>query len=266
MLSDPPIHDSAGRQRGFGLLDATVILLVTAVLVALFTRELERSLERAQIDQTRTGVLLLAEALFAYRIQSREWPADVGSLAAYAPAFQSGGRNGVGQPYVLVPPTPLTANESIVIRTDGLTTDHAERVRREFPGTASVSGTVVSIEIPIPGHEPARDSLLALDGSRPMSGDLGLDAHDIADADEVGVRTDVRVGNRVSVTREIDVGSRIIVGGEAVAPGIIRFLNGAGSLGCSGDDRVTISGTTARCAPLPACPVCPVCPPPVLCP
>ncbi len=252
------------RQGGFSLIEATAVLFVTAMLVGLFTRELDRSLASAQIDNTRAGMLILAEAVSAYRIsefpsqtppEPAAWPADFAALAAYAPAFANttppGGRNGVGKPYSFRVPTPATSNAPIVIETDMEDADFAELLEREFLGLATRTGSVVSIEVPVPGHEPARDSLLRLDGSRDMTGDLGLATNDISNAEEVRVNTEVEIG------------------GNPVSPNIVRFLNGAAGLGCA--TGVTISGTTASCWS-PSCATCgalcpcPPCPPPPACP
>lgn len=268
-------HSRLFRQGGFSLIEATAVLFVTAMLVGLFTRELDRSLASAQIDNTRAGMLILAEAVSAYRIgefpsqtppQPAAWPADFAALAAYAPAFANttppGGRNGVGKPYSFRVPTPATSNAPIVIETDMEDADFAELLERELLGLADRTGSVVSIEVPVPGHEPARDSLLRLDGTRDMTGDLGLATNDISNAEEVRVNTRVRVGT------------------NTVSPNTVRFLNGAYGLGCS--TGVTISGSAASCfAPTcatyrPLCPPsaatcsslypCPPCPPPPVCP
>lgn len=257
-------HTRLFRQGGFTLLEATAVLFVTALLVGLFTRELDRSLASAQIDNTRAGMLILAEAVSAYRIsefpsqtppQPAAWPADFAALAAYAPAFANttppGGRNGVGRPFALAPPGTLTSNAPIVIRTDMGDADFAELLEREFLGLASRTGSVVSIEVPVPGHEPARDSLLRLDGTRDMTGDLGLATNDISNAEEVFVNTEVEIG------------------GNPVSPTVVRFLNGAHGLACG--SGVTISGNTASCWS-PSCATCgalcpcPPCPPPPACP
>ena len=279
MNRDPFIPGFAGflrrplrsRQGGFTLLEGAIVLFITTAMVGLFTRELERSLENAQIDNTRAGFFIIAEALAAFRIsefpsrsppEPAAWPTNLQSLASYAPAFATGGRNGVGQPYTLQVPAVLTSADPVVIETDMLTADRAERLRRELFGQGTVTGTTVSVEVPVPGHEPARDSLLRLDGTRDMTGDLGLATNDISNAEEVRVNTRVQVGT------------------NTVSPNTVRFLNGAQGLGCS--TGVTISGSTASCfAPTcatyrPLCPPsaatcsslypCPPCPPPPVCP
>ncbi len=53
---------------------------------------------------------------------------------------------------------------------------------REFYGRGTRTGTRVSVEIPIPGHEPAREALLARDGTREMQGDLNMGSNEITDA------------------------------------------------------------------------------------
>ncbi|MYH91245.1 MAG: hypothetical protein F4128_10760, partial [Gammaproteobacteria bacterium] len=109
------------RQGGSLMLDAMAVLFVTSMLVGVFARQAEKEFRDDQIDHSRTGILIIAEALYAYRINEldssgrplRQWPGGWADLAGYAPGFAGstpqGGRNGVGQPYSLTAPSPLTS-------------------------------------------------------------------------------------------------------------------------------------------------------------
>jgi len=60
-------------------------------------------------------------------------------------------------------------------------------------GRGTRTGTVVRVEIPIPGHEPARDALLARD----MAGDLDMGSHDLADVNAIDV-VEVRASRSIA--------------------------------------------------------------------
>lgn len=184
-------------------------------------------IENRQVTATERGIVTLAEALYNYRMIEREWPGAVGDLSTYAPTFSGGGRNGVGQPYALARMTPATPlndpRAPIVIETDLLDADRAERVAREFPNTGSVLGTILRVEVPVPGHEPAREAMLPRDGTRDMDGDLDMDGNDIDDV------------------------ATINVGGEDLTGTAVDFINDLAALTCTGNRVVSVSGGRPRC-------------------
>ena len=69
-------------------------------------------------------------------------------------------------------------------------------VRNQLPGTESLSGDIVAIttSLPLPAAIPALESLLALDGSRPMEGDLDLGGHALAGAHNVYLNSGQTLG------------------------------------------------------------------------
>ena len=181
-------------------------------------------IENRQVTATERGIVTLSEALYNYRMIERAWPGAVGDLSTYAPTFSGGGRNGVGQPYALDPPSPLNDPRApIVIETDLLDADRATRVAREFPNTGSVAGTTLRVEVPVPGHEPAREAMLPRDGTRDMDGDLDMDGNDIDDV------------------------ATINVGGEDLTGTTVDFINELAALVCTGNQRVSVSGGRPRC-------------------
>ena len=230
------------RQAGVTLLELTIVLFVGALFVQIFYQFTEAQLRDKQISSTRESLLIISEGLYTYRLTSHtppapaEWPADWTALASYLPTFSStnGGRNGVGQRFVLDPPANLqTRVDPYMIQTDMLTNERAERLRREFPGQAGGTGSTVAIEIPIPGHEPARDALLARDGTRAMEDALNMDSNDLDNAGTVNAQEVVTTGN-------------LNVGGEGLQPTGVRFLNLLAGLNC-GSRVVTVQGGTPRC-------------------
>ena len=182
-------------------------------------------------------------------------------LSAYAPNMSAGLTNGFGQPYTLT----LTAADTdpIAVSTQLPTEKITENVMREFYERGTRTGTQISVEIPIPGHEPAREALLARDGTRDMDGNLDMDGHRLTDA------------LRVEATELIHSDQQVTAGNVIAAPEIIAkqklsidlglnretlyyqnlsTLNELSKLNCASDERVTISGGVANCSALPAPP------------
>lgn len=187
-------------------------LAIVAIFLVGYYTTAENRAERKSVTVTGEGIVLLSEALYNFRMNRQSWPTAMTDLTDYAPTLAAGGgRNGVGQPYEIDPPTPADDPvEPIVISTDVLTAERAEQVAREFPNTATVNGTTVEVEVPVPGHEPARNALLARDGERAMTGNLDMGGNDI------------------------------LIDGEALTGTTVRFLETLASLECSGTQRVRV--------------------------
>ena len=227
------------RSAGYLLFEVAVGIAVAAILVGAFYQIAGSVAENRRITQTEQGFATLAEALYNYRMNTRRWPGSLADLSAYAPVLATGGRNGFGQPYSIVTPAnPADPVAPIRIRTTLPSEDIAQSVVREFPNTGTRTGGTVEVTVPIPGHEPARNALLARDGSRGMDGNLDMDSHDLEDA---GVIT----ANTLSATSSINVG------GTAMNESGVRLVNQIASLNCTGSQRVNITGGRASCATAP---------------
>lgn len=240
----------ARRQGGYMLYEIIAGIAIASILVGAFYQISTTIAENRRLASTEEGIALISEALYNYRMQEREWPNSMSDLTAYAPNMAVGMINGFGQPYTLT----LTAASTdpvapITISTTLPTEDIAENVMREFYGRGTRSGARISVEVPIPGHEPAREALLARDGTRDMDGDLDMDNHDLEDVDEITTNTITAV-NRI--TASTMSATNINVGGNTVDGTRAGFLNQIAALNCTGDQRVMISGGTASCSALPA--------------
>ncbi len=211
-------------EGGHILMEILVGVVILSMIIGGGMAFARSMIENRQVTATERGIVTLSEALYNYRMIEREWPGTVGDLSIYAPTFSGGGRNGVGQPYALDPPSPLNDPRApIVIETDLLDADRATRVAREFPNTGSVTGTTLRVEVPVPGHEPAREAMLPRDGTRDMDGDLDMDGNDIDDV------------------------ATINVGGEDLTGTAVDFINDLAALTCTGTQRVSVSGGQPRC-------------------
>ena len=224
---------SRTRQSGVTLLELSVVIFVGMLFVGIFYKIAETQLADRQVSSTRDSVLILSEAIYNYRLTSHDpvagedpkWPGTWADLQPYVPAFAGttppGGRNGVGQAFVLNPPANLeTRVDPYEIVTDLLTPERANKVAWEFPGQATVSGTQVTIEIPIPGHEPARDALLARDGTRPMEDALDMDGNPIENVDTV-------------------FATQVNLDGEPFTQTVAAFINTLNGVSCSSSQSLS---------------------------
>ena len=139
-------------------------------------------------QRTADDIVLIEEALYSYRLDARptpidptfsfEWPGSLSALDPYLPSIAAG-RNGMGQTYDIIPPlAPVMRTTPIKIKTDMLTAQRAEDVARLFPlngkigtwDTPPLPASWVVVIVPVPGHEAAREAMLARDGTKDMRG------------------------------------------------------------------------------------------------
>jgi len=260
-----PLPGPARRQGGYLLLEVVVGIAIASILIGAFYQVSATIAENKRLASTERGIALIAEALYNYRMQEREWPTSMADLSSYAPNMSAGLTNGFGLPYTLALTAAATDPVApISVGTELPSAEIAENVMREFYGRGTRTGTRISVEIPIPGHEPAREALLARDGTRDMDGNLDMDLHDLVDVGEADIRTTLtagRIGSRIEITTPVLVVDDSITLNDPVDPTAaghqvdgadFGFLNQIGSLNCSGSERVTISGGVASCSAPPA--------------
>ncbi len=133
---------------------------------------------------------------------------------------------------------------------------------REFYGRGTRTGTRVSVEIPIPGHEPAREALLARDGTREMQGDLNMGSNEITDALRVTATAliqsnqqivgDTVAGRRVVAKNQLEIQAG--TNSTTIFHSHFKTLKDLSKLNCSSNERVTVSGGVVSCSALPGPP------------
>ncbi len=242
-------NENPNHESGFTLLELTIALAVISALASGWYQWKQSVLRESITQRTVDGIVLIEEALYSYRLDQRptpvdpafpyEWPGVLSALDPYLPGIASG-RNGVGQPYDLIAPiAPVMRTTPIKIKTDMLTVERAEDVARLFPlngrigtlDTPPLGATWVVVIVPVPGHEAAREAMLARDGAKAMRGDLDMGTHNI-----------------------VGVNDEITIGGEGLNTNDVNLLNQMSALNCP--QGVRINGGVAQCATPPECRVC----------
>ncbi len=242
-------NEKLNRESGFTLLELTIALAVISALAGGWYQWKQTVLRESVAQRTADGIVLIQEALYSYRLDERptpvdpdfpyEWPGAMSDLDPYLPGIVDG-RNGVGQPYDLIPPlTPVMRTTPIKITTNLLTAQRAEYVARLFPlngrigtlDTPPLPATQVVVIVPVPGHEAAREAMLARDGTKDMRGDLDMGDHNIVGVDD-----------------------EIVIGGQGLNTDDVDLLNQMSALNCP--NAVQITGGVAKCAMPPECRVC----------
>ncbi len=243
------INEKPNRESGFTLLELTIALAVISVLAGGWYQWKQSVLRESIAQRTADGIVLIEEALYSYRLDVRpapvdpgfpyEWPGALVDLDPYLPGIVDG-RNGVGQSYELIAPlTPTMRTTPIKIKTDMLTVERAEDVARLFPlngkigslDTPPLPATQVVVIVPVPGHEAAREAMLARDGTKDMRGNLDMGDHDIVGVDD-----------------------EIVIGGQSLNTDDVDLLNQMSALNCP--NAIQINGGVAQCATPPECRVC----------
>ena len=249
MLINRGTIETRDYQSGFTLLELTIALAVISTLAAGWYQWKQTVLRESIAQRTADGIVLIEEALYSYRLDERptpvdptfpyEWPGSLSALDPYLPGIAVG-RNGVGQFYdIIPPPTPVMRTTPIKITTDMLTAQRAEDVARLFPlngkigtlDTPPLAATQVVVIVPVPGHEAAREAMLARDGAKDMRGDLDMGDHNIVGVDD-----------------------EIVIGGQGLNTDDVDLLNQMSALNCP--NAVQISGGVAQCTTPPQCRIC----------
>ncbi len=144
------------NQKGFTLLELTVVLAVSTILVGAAMPTVAKRVQTAYAQKTAQEVGIIQDASKNYYIDNKAWPASVSVLrtANYLSSTWSG-NNPWGNAYTVSQgPTPQTFKVSTTIPSEltGVAT-------ALLPSSSAVGGTVTS-EIPVPGEEPSLESLV----------------------------------------------------------------------------------------------------------
>ena len=240
MLINGKNHETLDRESGFTLLELTIALAVISALAGGWYQWKQSVLRESIAQRTADGIVLIEEALYSYRLDERkppknkkypyEWPLILNDLDPYLPGI-AGGRNGVGQSYSLILP-PATRTAPIKIKTDLLTAQRAKDVKRLFPVNGKIGSEIIPpladtwvvVTVPVPGHEAAREALLARDGAKEMTDDLDMGNNNIK-----------------------NVADEIMIGGQPLNTDNVDLLNQMSALNCP--NAVQINAGTATCAP-----------------
>ncbi len=191
------------HQRGFLLLQTALAIAVLSYLLIQAFSLVAQYQRHQHIMTTKADMEVLADAVLAYRSdEAQTWYKSWPSLAQLAVAgygiTNATPINAWGNVYTF----GLQGNAlTIITTTDGI--GEARDVAGYLGVAGTAAGAVVSLVVPIPGHESSHNELVARDGTRTMQGTLrfgtganiDLNGNSIARANAIVATGSIQVTN-----------------------------------------------------------------------
>ena len=197
------------RSRGYSLLELAIVLSVLTLLTIQLIPLQDEYNETIAEQYTSSGFQDLAHAAKTFYVQSGgvSWPADLDTLinAGLLPGYSVGSpkrfNNGFGNEYAL-----SVVGDAIEISSVVASPVNAQSIATAWGPLASydVATSTVTVAVLRPGHEVSHDALLPRDGSRPMIGDLDMQANNLING--AFIYSDEVVTDRVDATNTSETG------------------------------------------------------------
>ena len=174
-----PFHAGSRFQQGFTLVEAGFALVIATLLAAAGLSVVATKAQSIKLDRASTEINAVLQAGMAYYRDNNAWPTSTSALISgnYLPSTATTGP--WGNAY-----TVSVVNGRLQVSYDTTQTSYANIVAASLP-FASVSGTVVSGQVVVPGAELISNALLPRDGSRPMTGALNMGGQSITSANAI---------------------------------------------------------------------------------
>ena len=177
-------------QSGFTIIELLVVMMVISIMAAPFAYQHIQKFEEDRIAITVAEVndLFQSAQNFAAE-QDGEWPSEADNCATAISTMDTEnylqGFN-IRSPFGTNLSTSCTTGEGkrFIITIDAVDAGNAELLDAGLP-SSTVSGSLVTVSVPLPAVIPALEHLLPRDGSRPMTGDLDLDDNNILKANQI---------------------------------------------------------------------------------
>ena len=208
------------KQAGFSLIQMVLAIGLMSYLTLQLIPYVSAWQEAQLIRVTRLGIEQIAQAAVSFRANQHDhftvavWPADLQILVTdgYLPGPVTRYKNGYGNDYDLN--FPILPGRWLEISTEMQTAQQALKLVADWGAIAQVNGTVVTVNIAVPGQESSHSELVQLDGSHDgqqqvMRGPLHWDAT-LMELDAVGNPIATREaidlgGNDMDRVRDLDV-------------------------------------------------------------
>lgn len=179
------------KEAGFTLMELMIVMFIVSLLIVPIMNAFMDYVESRRIDTTVGEVSdLTNSAQYFASDNTGTWPDQLNNCAGAVATLTADGylagfsnTNVFGQAYTTSCPLVGTVRR-FVVTTSVVTEDRAQVMTGILPSTTAVN-EVLTTSVPLPAEIPALSLLLALDGKRPMTGDLDMGGNDIGNAKEI---------------------------------------------------------------------------------
>ena len=169
------------RIFGTSLLELMVAVGILALLASVVFSWMQWERDRHAIERTVSGFHAVSEAVAAYRIDHKTWPATFNDLSPFLQNFpihspSTAGSNGQGNPYSI----RVTLGE-LRISTTVPSQYHARIVENRLGSAVAVTHApdthTITMGMGVPGNATLLESTLLVDGSNAMVAPLPITHH-----------------------------------------------------------------------------------------
>lgn len=189
-----PHMKTVRSQSGFTLFEMVITMTVMSILAAPFIYQKVQQFEEDRIEIAVAEINDLFQSAQNYAAeQDGDWPSETDNCASaiselenenYLVGFLVESTFGTD----LITSCTTSTGKRFLITIDAITSGNAEQLDGYLP-SSTVTGSLVTVSVPMPAAIPALDHLLPLDGSRKMTGSLDMDDNDILNANQVETET-----------------------------------------------------------------------------
>jgi prepilin-type N-terminal cleavage/methylation domain-containing protein len=184
------MNNTKRLNSGFTLIELTIVLFVMSLLVAPLVYQQIKKFEEDMVEITVSEINDLFQSAQNYAAeQNGEWPSEIDNCASAVTVMETEqyllGFNTL-TPFGTNLITSCTTEEGkrFNVTIDAGTSAKAHRLDGYLP-SSTVSGSIVTVSVPMPASIPALEHLLPRDGSRPMTGDLDMGGNRLLEVENI---------------------------------------------------------------------------------
>lgn len=178
------------RQSGFTIIELLIVMMIISILAVPFAYQHIKKFEEDRIAITIAEVndLFQSAQNFAAE-QDGEWPSEIDNCASAISTMETADylqgfnlRSPFGTNLITSCTTGVGKRFNVTI--DAINPGNAELLKADL-ASSTVSGSIVTVSVPMPSAIPALEHLLPRDGSRPMTGDLDMGGNRLLEVENI---------------------------------------------------------------------------------